>query len=55
MTGATDDVSLALAAGFSVLKVEGSYENIKITTPADYDYACCMVGKGIFKYNDGRA
>jgi 2-C-methyl-D-erythritol 4-phosphate cytidylyltransferase len=31
----TDDASLAEAAGFSVTLVEGSYRNIKITTPDD--------------------
>ncbi|PMD98377.1 2-C-methyl-D-erythritol 4-phosphate cytidylyltransferase [Siphonobacter sp. BAB-5405] len=31
----TDDASVAEAAGFPIFLVEGSYENIKITTPED--------------------
>ncbi len=31
----TDDMSIMEAAGFKVLTVEGSYKNIKITTPED--------------------
>lgn len=31
----TDDTSIMEAAGFEVLTVEGSYKNIKITTPED--------------------
>ncbi len=44
---ATDDVSLAIAAGFRVVRVEGSYGNIKITTQSDYDYARYLVEKGL--------
>lgn len=36
----TDDVSLALAAGFKVKMVEGDYSNFKITTDFDYQAAC---------------
>lgn len=36
---ATDDVRLALRAGFPVRLVLGSYENIKITHPGDLDLA----------------
>jgi 2-C-methyl-D-erythritol 4-phosphate cytidylyltransferase len=35
----TDDSSLAERAGISVSVVEGSYRNIKITTPDDLDFA----------------
>ncbi|MEK5419652.1 MULTISPECIES: 2-C-methyl-D-erythritol 4-phosphate cytidylyltransferase [Paenibacillus] len=35
----TDDSSLAERAGIPVSVVEGSYRNIKITTPDDLDYA----------------
>lgn len=35
----TDDSSLAERAGMAVAVVEGSYKNIKITTPEDLDYA----------------
>ena len=42
---ATDDVSLVLDAGYKVIKVDGSYRNIKITTIEDYDYACNMAEK----------
>lgn len=34
-TNFTDDASVAEAAGFPVTLVEGSYQNIKITTPED--------------------
>jgi 2-C-methyl-D-erythritol 4-phosphate cytidylyltransferase len=36
---ATDDASLAEFSGFEVKCVEGSYENIKITTPEDLIFA----------------
>lgn len=36
----TDDVSLALAAGFKVKMIEGDYSNFKITTDFDYQAAC---------------
>ncbi|MBT2292430.1 2-C-methyl-D-erythritol 4-phosphate cytidylyltransferase [Paenibacillus albidus] len=35
----TDDASLAERAGIAVSVVEGSYRNIKITTPEDLDFA----------------
>jgi 2-C-methyl-D-erythritol 4-phosphate cytidylyltransferase len=35
----TDDASVAEAAGFSINVIEGSYENIKITTPEDLLWA----------------
>ena len=41
---ATDDASLAEWAGFPVSVVEGSYENIKITTPEDI-----FIGEAILK------
>jgi len=44
---ATDDVSLALESGFSVVKVDGSYQNIKITTREDYEYACYLAEKAM--------
>lgn len=37
--GGTDDASLAEHYGFRIKVVEGSYENIKITTPDDLDLA----------------
>jgi 2-C-methyl-D-erythritol 4-phosphate cytidylyltransferase len=43
ITGATDDVSLALLAGFAVRAVTGDYQNIKITTPFDYELAQYMI------------
>jgi 2-C-methyl-D-erythritol 4-phosphate cytidylyltransferase len=39
---ATDDVSLVLAAGFSVKMIRGDYSNFKITTDFDYQAACRM-------------
>lgn len=36
---ATDDASLILRLGKKVALVEGSYDNIKITTPKDYELA----------------
>lgn len=35
----TDDSSLAERSGITVSVVEGSYRNIKITTPEDLDFA----------------
>ena len=37
--GFTDDASVAEAAGFPVTLIEGSYQNIKITTPEDLRWA----------------
>jgi 2-C-methyl-D-erythritol 4-phosphate cytidylyltransferase len=39
----TDDASVAEAAGFYVSLIEGSYENIKITTPEDILWAEAFV------------
>jgi len=39
-TTATDDVSLAIAAGFRVKMVRGESSNFKITTTLDYQAAC---------------
>lgn len=39
----TDESSLVERAGLPVRVVEGSYENIKITTPEDMAYAECML------------
>jgi 2-C-methyl-D-erythritol 4-phosphate cytidylyltransferase len=39
---ATDDVSLALNAGYAVKMVEGDYTNFKITTDFDYRNACAL-------------
>ncbi|NNF03274.1 MAG: 2-C-methyl-D-erythritol 4-phosphate cytidylyltransferase [Rhodothermales bacterium] len=36
---ATDDVDLVLRTGKDVVRVEGSVENVKITTPADWELA----------------
>jgi len=44
ITGATDDASLAILAGFTVRAVTGDYQNIKITTPFDYELAQCIIG-----------
>lgn len=38
-TNFTDDASVAEAAGYSISLIEGSYENIKITTPEDILWA----------------
>ncbi len=40
---ATDDVSLVKQAGIPVKKVEGEYENFKITTYSDYEAALIKV------------
>lgn len=41
----TDDASVAEAAGFPVFLVDGSYENIKITTPEDLLLAEALLRK----------
>jgi len=41
----TDESSLVERAGFAVRVVEGSYENIKITTPEDMAFAECILKK----------
>ena len=42
--GATDDVSLARAAGHAVTLVEGEGDNFKITLPGDFDRARRLLG-----------
>jgi 2-C-methyl-D-erythritol 4-phosphate cytidylyltransferase len=41
----TDESSLVERAGFGIRVVEGSYENIKITTPEDMAFAECVLKK----------
>ncbi len=41
----TDDTSIMEAAGFEVYTVEGSYKNIKITTPEDINLAESYLGE----------
>jgi 2-C-methyl-D-erythritol 4-phosphate cytidylyltransferase len=41
----TDDASVAEAAGFSIHLIEGTYENIKITTPEDLLWAEAYLNK----------
>ncbi len=41
----TDDTSIMEAAGYKVKTVEGSYKNIKITTPEDIELAKCYGGE----------
>lgn len=41
----TDDASVAEHAGFPIHLIEGSYENIKITTPEDLIWAEAMLAK----------
>ncbi len=41
----TDDASVAEAAGYSIQLIEGSYENIKITTPEDLAMAESILKK----------
>ncbi|PKQ69851.1 2-C-methyl-D-erythritol 4-phosphate cytidylyltransferase [Raineya orbicola] len=41
----TDDASVFEQAGFSVTLIEGNYENIKITTPEDLQWAEILVKK----------
>ena len=43
---ATDDAALVEAMGREVAIVQGSYENIKITTPADLEFASSHFGSG---------
>lgn len=42
----TDDASVAEHAGFTINLIEGSYENIKITTPEDLQWAEIILEKG---------
>jgi len=46
---ASDDVQMALDAGYRVKMVEGAYTNIKITTPYDYEAAQMIAAKGLYK------
>lgn len=46
MSTFTDDASVFEAAGMNVSKVEGSYDNIKITTPEDL-----ILAEALFKNN----
>lgn len=41
----TDDASVVEAAGFAINLVQGNYENIKITTTADFRIALSMVSE----------
>jgi len=41
----TDESSLVERTGVAVKAVEGSYENMKITTPEDMDFAECVLNK----------
>jgi 2-C-methyl-D-erythritol 4-phosphate cytidylyltransferase len=41
----TDDTSIMEAAGFKVKTVEGSFKNIKITTPEDIAIAKILEGE----------
>lgn len=42
----TDDAALAEWMGIDVAVVDGTYDNIKITTPADMKLACARLGLG---------
>ncbi len=44
-TNFTDDASIAESAGFEMQLIDGSYENIKITTPEDIIWAEAYLGK----------
>jgi 2-C-methyl-D-erythritol 4-phosphate cytidylyltransferase len=41
----TDDASVVEAAGFPIHLIDGSYENIKITTPEDLLFANMLLEK----------
>jgi 2-C-methyl-D-erythritol 4-phosphate cytidylyltransferase len=43
----TDDASVFEASGFLVNLIEGSYSNIKITTPEDLDFAHVILSKSL--------
>ena len=51
---AHDDASVALAAGLQVTLVDGSDENFKLTTPADFDRAEMMLGNKAMIYVTGQ-
>ena len=42
---ATDDVEVAIAAGIQVKVISGSEENIKITTPEDFERVMTVLGR----------
>ena len=42
---ATDDVEVAIAAGMQVKVISGSEENIKITTPEDFERVMTVLGR----------
>ena len=44
----TDDASVAEYAGFKINLIEGSYENIKVTTPEDLLWAEVLLRKNFF-------
>lgn len=45
----TDDAALMERAGYPVYMVEGSYRNVKITTPDDLEWAEWILGRGTAK------
>lgn len=45
ITNFSDDVSMVIKTGFKVKKVDGSYDNIKITTKTDYETAKVIARK----------
>lgn len=49
----TDDTSLAEFAGYAVRMVNGSYANIKITTPEDWAFAEALVGGALVRTGFG--
>jgi len=51
---AHDDASVALAAGLKVTLVDGSSDNFKLTTPADFERAKTMLGKPDMTYVTGQ-
>jgi 2-C-methyl-D-erythritol 4-phosphate cytidylyltransferase len=51
--GFTDDASVAESAGFPVTLIEGSYRNIKITTPEDLQWAATHLSRSDTDYTVG--
>ena len=49
----TDDASVAERAGHKISLFEGSYENIKITTPEDLTIANCLMHERISRKFSG--
>ena len=45
LSDATDDVEVAIAAGMQVKVISGSEENIKITTPEDFERVMTVLGR----------